>query len=49
MSVDKAVKIIIKGLERGKPIIAFPWQMHFVVWLLMVLPTSLVQRLTKRF
>lgn len=33
MEVDKAAKIIKKGLEKNKSRIAFPWPFYFVVWL----------------
>ncbi|MBT3358746.1 MAG: SDR family NAD(P)-dependent oxidoreductase [Rhodospirillales bacterium] len=40
MPADKAARIIRRGLERNKSRIAFPWPMHFLVWLMQVLPIS---------
>ncbi len=45
ISATKAAKIIIKGLERNQGLIAFPWRMNSVLWLLRVLPHKLAQRI----
>lgn len=44
-SVEKATSIILKGLEKNKGVISFPWQMNLFMWILRVLPSPLAQRL----
>ncbi|MCB1827876.1 MAG: SDR family NAD(P)-dependent oxidoreductase [Coxiellaceae bacterium] len=48
MSLDDAVKRIVKGIQKKKLLVAFPWPLHALVWLLSVLPASVASRLTKR-
>ncbi len=38
MQPEKAAQIMKRGLDKNKAMIAFPWQMAFVGWLLRVLP-----------
>ena len=45
MSVEKASRIIIKGLMRNQGLIAFPLRMYFLLWLLRVLPHKLTERI----
>ena len=45
MEADKAAKIISKGLSKNKGRIAFPWPMHFMTWLIGILPDILAQKL----
>lgn len=45
MAPEKAAKIIADGLEKNKGRICFPWPMHFIVWLIGILPDFLAQRL----
>lgn len=40
MEANKAARVIRKGLARNKARIAFPWPMHFAMWLLAALPAS---------
>jgi len=48
MDVDKAAGIIVRGLERNKPRIAFPWQTYGSIRLLQMLPVWLSDRLLRR-
>jgi len=41
MSAEKAAGIIIRGLKSNKPRIAFPWPIHFFMWLIALLPPFL--------
>ena len=41
MSSEKAAGIIIRGLNKNKSRIAFPWPIHFVIWLTASLPPFL--------
>ena len=45
MDAPKAARIIEKGLSRNKSRIAFPYPMHFMVWLIQALPPSWSDRL----
>jgi short-subunit dehydrogenase len=45
ISVEKASKIIVKGLARNKGLIAFPLRMYFLMWLLHLLPHKLAERI----
>ena len=45
ISVEKASRIIIKGLTHNKGLIAFPLRMYFLLWLLRVLPHKLTERI----
>lgn len=40
MPVERATRIMVRGLARNEARIAFPWQMLFLVWLLQTLPVS---------
>lgn len=52
MDVDRAAKIIVRGLASNKARIAFPFPTYFMVWLLSVLPPgwtdALLARLPKK-
>lgn len=48
MDVDKAAKIIMRGLARNKPRIAFPWQTYWSIRLLQMMPVALSDRLLRR-
>lgn len=48
MEADKAAKIIMKGLRRNKPRIAFPWQTYFLMRLITALPLSWMDNLLSR-
>ena len=41
MEADKAAKIIADGLAKNKGLIAFPWQLRFVTWLISILPNKI--------
>lgn len=45
METDRAVDIMVRGLEAGKVRIAFPWQVTWSVGLLSVLPSFIATRL----
>ena len=45
MEADRAAEIMVRGLERRKTVIAFPWPMHAMVSLLSLLPPALAVRL----
>ncbi len=48
ISADEAADHILKGIERGKFEIAFPWQMSLLIRLLASLPNSLKFAITRR-
>lgn len=48
MEVDKAAQIIIEGLKKDKPVIAFPKIMAFAAWIGMILPNCLVEPILNR-
>jgi len=48
MEGKDAACIIAKGLERDKPVIAFPWLMVLGVWLLSILPARLFQWISQK-
>ncbi len=48
MDVDKAARIIVRGLERNKARIAFPWQTYGSIRLMQMLPTALSDRILRR-
>ena len=48
METDKAVRIIIKGLERNKSRISFPWPTRFIAWFLSILPDFLAHKILAR-
>lgn len=43
ITLDSAIKRIIKGIHRRKPFIPFPWPMHVMCYILSILPTRLAQ------
>ena len=45
MSAEKAAKIIARGLEKNKGRICFPLPMHFMSWLIGILPDGLAQKI----
>lgn len=45
MDADKAAEIMLRGLRRNKAVIAFPWQMYWMVSFLSLLPPALAVRL----
>ncbi len=45
MPAERAAKIIVKGLERGKASISFPWQMALMMKLLAMLPATIFDRI----
>ncbi len=48
MTAEKAAGVIIRGLGRGKSLIAFPFPMYFVMRLFSVLPAWVVEPILKR-
>ena len=48
MDTEKAAGKIVRGLERNKPRIAFPWQMYGSIRLLQMLPVWLADRVLRR-
>ncbi len=48
MKVDKAAKIIIRGVMRNRGLIAFPWPMRFMSWWLSTLPWRLAEFISSR-
>ncbi len=48
MDADRAAEIMVRGLERRKTVVAFPWPMHVMVSLLSLLPPALAVRLLSR-
>jgi len=48
MEASLAAKIIKRGLASNKGRIVFPWPMHFLVWILTVIPSSWSDRLLSR-
>lgn len=48
MSVEKASRIIIKGLKKDKRIIEFPWQLTLGAKILKLMPTKLFEVLASR-
>ena len=45
MSVEKASKIIIKGLAHNRGLIAFPLRIYFLLWLLRLMPHKWAERI----
>jgi short-subunit dehydrogenase len=45
----EAALLIQRGLERGRPIVAFPWPLYFLARLARILPVSLVDQVMARF
>lgn len=41
ISADDAARRIVRGLSRGRPLITFPWQLAFMIWLGQRLPPRL--------
>jgi short-subunit dehydrogenase len=48
MKAERAARIIAAGLERRKPVIAFPWQMVWAMRLLTALPGPLFNAIVSR-
>ncbi|MEQ9491029.1 MAG: SDR family NAD(P)-dependent oxidoreductase [Alphaproteobacteria bacterium] len=48
MEADRAARIIRRGLRRNKTVIAFPWQMHWAVSILSLLPPGLAVKMMSR-
>ncbi|MFO1189936.1 MAG: SDR family NAD(P)-dependent oxidoreductase [Alphaproteobacteria bacterium] len=48
MDVDRAARIIRRGLARRRGRIAFPWPMYVAVWLLAALPDRIADPLVRR-
>lgn len=48
LEVDEAVAIMVRGLERGRGRIAFPWQTHLLARLAGCLPSALMDRIAAR-
>lgn len=48
MSVERAARIIRRGLERNRARIAFPWPTYAAVWLVALMPPGLTDRLLAR-
>jgi len=46
MQPGRAARIIVDGLERGKRVVEFPWQMSRIVRLARLLPDALYDRIT---
>jgi short-subunit dehydrogenase len=47
ITLDNAVRRMVRGIEKRKPFIAFPWPMHVMCYILSVLPTRLAQFIMK--
>lgn len=47
MTADRAAQRILRGLERDRGRIAFPWPTAFAAWLVGALPDALADRLTR--
>ncbi len=45
MEVDRAARIVARGLERNRGRIAFPWPMYALAWIIAALPPGLTDRL----
>ena len=48
MSSDRAARIIVNGLERGKTRIVFPWQMRIFMGFMKLMPDALYRTLIRR-
>jgi short-subunit dehydrogenase len=48
MDARRAAGIIKRGLTRGKALIAFPWRLHALLWLLAALPPGLTDPLFRK-
>ncbi len=48
MQPEPAARIIRRGLQRGRPRIAFPWAVHAAAWLIGALPPALTDPLLER-
>jgi len=47
MTADRAARIIAKGLERGRPRIAFPWPTYAMAWAIGVVPPAWTERILR--
>lgn len=48
MEADKAAEVIANGIKKNKGIIAFPWQLRFVTWLVSIFPNWLSDKIYGR-
>ncbi len=48
LEADQAAKIIRRGLLRNKPLIAFPWPVYLIFWLLGIIPSGWTDFLISR-
>jgi len=48
MSAEKAANIIKEGLLRNKGRICFPWPLHYMAWLIGILPDPFAQWLQSK-
>jgi len=48
MEADDAARIILRGLERNRARICFPWPMHAAAWLLGALPPAWTDSLLRK-
>ena len=48
ISVAHAAKFIRQGMDRGKGLIIFPWQMALIIKLINILPNSIVERIFQK-
>lgn len=49
LSSEQASRIIVRGLNNNKAKIAFPWQLHWLMKLAGILPSSMVDKVLNRF
>lgn len=47
MNAERAAEIVVRGLARNRPRIAFPWPMTLGIWLVAALPTRWSDRLLR--
>ena len=45
MEAPAAARVIVRGIAKGRGLVAFPWPMRFSMWLLSALPEALSERL----
>ena len=45
MEADAAARVIVRGIGRGRGLVAFPWPMRFSMWLLSAMPEVLSERI----
>ena len=49
MKVDEAAEVIVHGIARRAPVVAFPWQMAAVVRGARLLPVSIYERIARAY